>query len=965
MFEYHKKESPIISLLGMGGGIGSYIFTAADTGYEIARSLRFDPSSQSYLDKTFASSGNLTTYTFSFWLKKGINSTFYQNIIIDNDSTSSQIRINDTTGGFELRFAAAGSNAALTTNRKFRDPSAWYHIICVYDSTNATSSDRMRIYVNGVRETSFLAETQPTPSLVSDFMTGGHTYTIGYFNGNTALDGYLADVWFIDGSALEPTEFGTFDDYGVWQPKRYTGSKSGNSFHLPFSDNTSATTLGYDDSGNNNNWDVYNISVWNGGTKMYSVAAFSNSLGYVFTTPGFLPAQSFDGSLTTWAGNNTGGGTNTWTAQSTITVTSSLRVYVVTGAFPSGTTWSVNGVSQGSTSNGWLTATGISTPYTLSTVANTLGSTSTGAFFAAIEVDGSILVDITNPDNDSLLDSPSNDTDTGTGVGGEIKGNYATWNPLTLRVGGGSVSTRNGNLEFGSFSAGYGNYGSILGTLAPSTGKWYVEIQLQGSAVNANDYIGIVSINDWSNTTANLPTVANDSYSFRGDGSTTTRNVNGNYYTSPYTSALNPNDIVGMGINLDDGILKIYVNGVDQGTFPFTISTLGKPYTIWAGDWDNDAFTQSFILNAGQRPFANQNVPSGYKALNTANLPTPTVEDPSQYVGVTTYTGNGTSQTISGLEFSPDLAWFKSRSAAENHVLSDTVRGADRQLFSNLTNAEQTNSTYVTSFTSDGFSLGSNTGTGGNNINGTTYVAWTWDAGSSTVSNTDGSITSSVRANTTAGFSVFNASIPDSASGPTIGHGLGVTPGLVIGKNRDGAVPWHVWHSSFSANQFMDLNSNAAVSTNTSVWGNISSSTIQIGATGTAVNSAWVVSGTQDFIFYAFAPVEGYSAFGSYTGNGSNDGPFVYTGFRPKFLLWKSATIIEQWNIRDASRNTYNPAGSRLFPNLDNAESTANNIDLVSNGFKVRGNSNQENATGETYIYAAFAEHPFRSSRAR
>ena len=963
MFEYHKKESPIISLLGMGGGIGSYIFTAADTGYEIARSLRFDPSSQSYLDKTFASSGNLTTYTFSFWLKKGINSTFYQNIIIDNDSTSSQIRINDTTGGFELRFAAAGSNAALTTNRKFRDPSAWYHIICVYDSTNATSSDRMRIYVNGVRETSFLAETQPTPSLVSDFMTGGHTYTIGYFNGNTALDGYLADVWFIDGSALEPTEFGTFDDYGVWQPKRYTGSKSGNSFHLPFSDNTSATTLGYDDSGNNNNWDVYNISVWNGGTKMYSVAAFSNSLGYGFTTPGFLPAQSFDGSLTTWAGNNTGGGTNTWTAQSTITVTSSLRVYVVTGAFPSGTTWSVNGVSQGSTSNGWLTATGISTPYTLSTVANTLGSTSTGAFFAAIEVDGSILVDITNPGNDSLRDSPTDgDTANDTGLGGEVPGNYATLNPLDKAT---VTTLANGNLDYSTTGAG-----GVRSTIGMSSGKYYAEVTVGHTSLTVGIAAGGTALNNYLGANAG-------EYGYGQNGYKASSTAQG-----PYGDTFTTGDVIGIAFDADAGDLYFYKNGTIQASGTPAFSGLTDNTYFFA--ISNNVATNTCNANFGQRAFAYQNAgvdrPSAdYKCLCTANLPDPDIADGSTAMDVALYTGTGSNITVP-LDFEPDLVWTKSRSFGTTHLLQNSASGITTQ-YLQLPAADQEypGSGGVQSTSATGFVQGTG---GAVNVLDRTYVSWAWAAGGEpTTDNVAGagnvptsgsakinganmttSLAGSIPAkrlsvNTTAGFSVITWT--GTKANASVAHGLGKTPEFIIFKTRGNNYNYRTYHVGVGNTKSLGFNLGQSASTNSSYFNNSSpdASIINLGTSDETNDTSMVA--------FCFAPIEGYSAAFSFVGNQDSNGPFVHLGFRPRYFIIKCSTGYGEWVIVDSERIGYNNANYQFWTTSASTEIQNGWFDILSNGFKIRTGSSDVNQLNETHIGFAFAENPFKYARAR
>jgi hypothetical protein len=323
------------------------------------------------------------------------------------------------------------------------------------------------------------------------------------------------------------------------------------------------------------------------------------------------------------------------------------------------------------------------------------------------------------------------------------------------------------------------------------------------------------------------------------------------------------------------------------------------------------------------------------------------------------YTGNSGSQpiTLPG-GFSPDLVWLKSRSNAYYNHLIDTVRGSNKVIWSNLTDAEQTSGTEITSFNSDGFTLGSGTGVNGS---GSTYVGWCWDAGTSTVSNTQGSITSQVRANASAGFSVVTYS-GNSSAGSTFGHGLGVAPQMVFIKIRNGSDNWSCYHASLGNNKLIQLNNTNAAFTS-SDFNNTSptSSVFSLGG-GFGNNSSGY-----NYVAYCFAPVVGYSSFGSYTGNGSTDGPFVYTGFRPRWVMIKcsSASAI-YWVIMDAVRNSYNVVNGRLFPNTSDPEYTNNDaMDFLSNGFKFRTVDATWNGSGNTYIYAAFAEAPFQYARAR
>jgi hypothetical protein len=319
------------------------------------------------------------------------------------------------------------------------------------------------------------------------------------------------------------------------------------------------------------------------------------------------------------------------------------------------------------------------------------------------------------------------------------------------------------------------------------------------------------------------------------------------------------------------------------------------------------------------------------------------------------YTGNGSTQTISGLGFSPDLVWYKSRSSSSwNHGLFDVIRGTSKQLFSNNTNAEGTYSG-VTSFNSDGFTLGSDNG---GNESGGSMVAWCWDAGTSTVTNTQGSITSSVRANATAGFSIVTWT--GAGSSGTIGHGLGVEPHWIIVKNRTGSADnWSVYTKTSGAGKQIYLNLTDAVGSG-SVFPSAPTSTVM------TIGGGYVGSSIQS-VAYCFAPVSGYSSFGSYTGNGSSDGPFVYTGFRPKWVLVKMSSGTSSWQLLDSARSDINVIDDALFPNLSNAETatSAYNTDFLSNGFKIRDADSFRNGNGSTFIYAAFAESPLNYSRAR
>ena len=338
-------------------------------------------------------------------------------------------------------------------------------------------------------------------------------------------------------------------------------------------------------------------------------------------------------------------------------------------------------------------------------------------------------------------------------------------------------------------------------------------------------------------------------------------------------------------------------------------------------------------------------------------MPYTVVDKGSKYFNTVTWTGTGSTMSITGVGFQPDWVWYKGRSTAYNHGLFDAVRGTSNFLKSNSSDAEASVSG-VTAFNSDGFSLGSDAG-GVNS--GSTYVAWNWLGANTTVSNTQGSITSTVSANTTAGFSIVSYT-GNATSAQTIGHGLGVAPKMIICKNRSVSNSWTTYHASLGATKrvWLDL-TNAEDIGGTSIWNNTAptSTVFSVGNDG-AVNGSSAL-----MIAYCFAEIKGYSKFGSYTGNGSTDGTFVYTGFRPEFVLTKASSSTGQWIIHDTARDTFNQANRLLYPSLSNAEENniSDQIDILSNGFKIRATGSAINGSGVTYIYMAFAENPFVSSK--
>jgi hypothetical protein len=324
-----------------------------------------------------------------------------------------------------------------------------------------------------------------------------------------------------------------------------------------------------------------------------------------------------------------------------------------------------------------------------------------------------------------------------------------------------------------------------------------------------------------------------------------------------------------------------------------------------------------------------------------------TINKSSSYLNSILYTGNGSTQSITGVGFQPDLTWIKARDAAENHRLFDAVRGVTKYIASNNGNVEATDATTLTAFGADGFTLST-----AHPVNKDTeaYVSWNWKANGAGSSNTDGSITSTVSVNTTSGFSIVKYTGTGAAA--TIGHGLGAVPKAVIIKKLSQSDNWFSYHEPLGNLGRLQLSATAAVANNSGYWDSTSPTSTVFTVLANGANNA---SG-ETHVAYCFADVAGYSKMGSYSGNGNADGPFVYTGFKPSLIIVKRTDSTGNWAIEDNKRVGYNPSNNHLYPNLANAESTGYTIDQLSNGFKVRVTSADINASGGSYICMAFGQ---------
>ena len=1001
--------------MGLPVEIDPLLLASKTSAYSVSKSLRFRSSASAYLNRTPASAGSQTTWTWSAWVKRGslggTMSLFHAGastanecmVMLDSDS----LRLyNDTS---------STTNMNLVSTAVYRDPSAWYHFLVVYNSTQATSTNRVSMYVNGVQITSFSTSTYPAQNQTS-YINSNIAHQLGERQPSADLifDGYLAEVNFIDGQALAASSFGAYDTNGVWQPIKYSGTYGTNGFYLPFSSTTSAGFSSY-------------YGTFNGSSQYLSIAsatpiAFGTSS---FTVEGWVYPTSFSNAPFIVGGTGTAGQFGLTTSGAltinlagtgtlgTSTNTLQLNQWQHVAYVRNGTTVSfyINGVNAGGsftssasfggsstnigTTNNQTTAVDFSgnlsnirlnngtavytanfTPpqsaltaisgTTLLTLQNaTIVDNSTNAFTitntgsvamtsATVGLYWTIANDASGNSNnwttnnisltagstyDSMNDSPT--------VTSATVANYAVLNPIGVPYNTGTAA--GGNLNWtGASTADKG----MAATISMSSGKWYWECTVTATGAGSNSYVGIVK------TAGTADSNANRVY-YRGDGATVKYGT-ATTGLATYTTG----DVIGIAYDYSAQTLAFYKNN----TLVTTVTSINlEPYLPWVGSYTT---TESWAFNAGQRPFS-YSAPTGYSALNTYNLPTPTIANGAQYMAATTYTGTGATQTISdgtntaiGTTFQPDLVWIKSRSAATNNNLFDVLRGTTAYLSSNNTSAEATNANTLTAFGSTGFTVGSDASSIGVNVNAATYVGWQWKANGAGVTNTNGSITSTVSANTTAGFGIVTYT--GTGANATIGHGLGVAPNMIITKSRNlGGSHWTVYHSSVGNTGALLLDTTAATNTSINYWNNTSptSSVFSVGINGSVNNSG------NTFVAYCWAAVPGYSAFGSYTGNGSTDGPFVYTGFRPRFIIAKDATNIDSasWMMQDSSRDTYNVGYKSLYANDPSVESVSSNdnVDILSNGFKIRNASSAWNNSGQTFIYAAFAENPFNSSRAR
>ena len=541
--------------------------------------------------------------------------------------------------------------------------------------------------------------------------------------------------------------------------------------------------------------------------------------------------------------------------------------------------------------------------------------------------------------------------------------NWVTLNPLDK---GSSITLSSGNLDYSQYNTS--PYEAVKSTFAMGSGKWYWEVYIsnRSDTFHSRPNIGILTaedvIDDYIGSSA-----TGYSYFVDANNAANAIKVNNNSFDPLGTGGYGTGDTVMFAFDNVNGNLWFGKNGTwllsgDPATSsnPIYSSIPYKQYLAAISSSSSNFATTACTLNAGQGNF-EYTPPTGFNALNTANLPAPDIANGSEYFNTVTYTGDGTSShAITGVGFQPDWVWLKSRSLAQAGNLIDVVRGVDKYLRSSSTAAEGTFD-FLSSFDTDGFTLG--TSDAGVNQSSATYVAWNWLAANGTsnipagsIDGTNPTIASTVSANTTAGFSIVTYT-GNATAGATIAHGLGVKPKWMIVRQRDNASHWAVYTETEGAGRHLLLSSTQAATNsgaNNYFTAEPTSTVFTVGSNGN------VNANNGDILAYCFAEVEGYSKFGSYTGNGSSDGPFVYCGFKPALIILKSSSAVDNWRMYDNKRLGYNPDAAVLYPNLTTQESVSDHVDFLSSGFKLRSTSN--NTSGVTYVFMALAEHPFGGS---
>ena len=898
----------------------------------IERSLRFTRNHSSYLSRTFGA-GNNRKFTVSAWIKRTPSNTSEMPILGCYDDYSNQDWFGFQNDELVAHHKVNGTTrSAKVTDRKFRDFSAWYHIVYAFNSTLSNQNDRTKFYVNGERQTvsTYNGAIGSNENVTMNKNNLVHYIGVDYLPNPPAghADCYMAEMHFVDDQELDADDFGEYDNNNVWQPKKYSGTYGTTGFYLDFADNSSTTALGYDAAGSNN-WTPYNFSA-KGGDPSY--VTDSVLTGTIYSGAGGVE-KIFDGTTAT-CGPNVNSYV-TFTPSTAIPINSSLRIRANVSNGSHDAVFAINGNNVSTVSTGFPVSGGIvNSASTWTTISNPPSSLTSLKFgwgnhwmsVSGIEIDGQELLSSTKT-GDSVIDTPTD--------------NYAIMNVLTKA---GATTIEDGGLHVTHY------YGAQA-TIGMPEGKYYFEFEI-GVRNDEHTRVGINKIDAPFNVDTNRVEI--NTY-----GQVKIAGV-----TQTTISALSTGDVVGVAFNADTRACSFYVNGSLGATV-----TAPANDGVYAPACGFGAGSVDVYFNAGQQGF-QQTEPTGFdKRVRTADLPDPTFKDPSTVFDVVTYTGDGNStKTISGLSFTPDIIWHKRRNFSHYPRIFDSARGVSNSLFpsENYKQNHVTDYGYVTGTSSTGFTVGQ-----GNhsqnliNVNNGTYVNWCWGTGSSSSTTiTAGSINSTVRRNQNAGFSIVTWT--GNNQNATIGHGLNAVPELIILKDVDTNRDWYVGSSYISGSpwlKFMKLNSPDSANSNSDIFqqgGQPSSSVFGVGQVGNASGSN---------IAYCFTSVEHFSKIGTYKGTGTqNDGPFVYCGFAPRFLIAKNMQASSGWWIWDTERREHNVNQKPLSGDTENSEENDQEyaIDFLSNGFKVRATNNANvNSTASDYLFMAFADDPFQVARAR
>ena len=858
--------------------------SSSQEGFLVEDSLRIRKSASAYLSRTPTVTGNRKVWTFSAWVKRGSR-------ILESGSTSSEYLFTCTSQSGNDGIAALMfvDNQLVTyydtssTNpygavgpAYYRDPSAWYHIVWAVDAANTIH----KIWVNGVLVST---DTSKYPVDYEYAMNrAGYLQTIGAQAWSPSLYGdyYIAEVNYVDGQYLTADDFGETDLItGVWKPKQYLGTYGTNGFRLDFtSATTTPTTVTPTDSewgayfGGSTSTDTLTIPKYPTVLSGFSASShppglwtmdFNFSLPYesnVSATRAYITVSFDDGTTRTYAGGGGNGSPTGVYSSGRFTYDPVTKVFSDGGTIGGSVTTVYTGkvVTSISMYGGYSGSTGYLQRTTFSEAVFGIGqdSSGNGNTWTANNIS------MTEGTTYDLMNDVPTLTD-------EDNANFPTWNPV--RFANSQASYSEGNLK----STHSNNVGTSATIAFPSSGKWYFEASPTGITYFNNTNLTAVGI--IPDPVPSFSDANQYGYTYAYNGQKVQAGSNSSYGAT-YTTG----DLIGVAFDVDAGTLTFYKNGVSQGT---AFTGISSSTTYFASGCQRNA--HGWYINFGQRPFA-YTPPTGFKKLNTYNLPDSTIEDGSEQFNTVLYTGNGSTQSITGVGFQPDWVWIKSRSQVTNHGVHDVLRvigSAEAILYPNATNAESTGGAWISSFNSDGFTVNANTA--GNN-SGSSYVAWNWKANGSGVSNTDGSTTSTVSANTTSGFSIVTYT--GTGANATVGHGLGVTPAMFIIKSRSNAYNWVVYHKDKSLNgsSILNLNSTSAGDSGAGYLNDTgpSSSVFTVGS------GVYTNRNSFTYVAYCFADVEGFSNFGGYTGNGSADGPFIYTGFRPALCNGYKSTNI-------------------------------------------------------------------------